>query len=172
MQQWRSQRHVCRSRIRPVLCAWLALGFFTPVLVAAADREPTPEQVTERTKGLLSVWDALRSRTAGARIHVDQGMPSSGEFGGSRMWWLRTGASIEGGIPLSERLMIGITPSFAWERLLIEGSNDFIVSQSGRDTRFTDFYESSIRLGGKYRFTDTWGMEMVVGLSARHERGA
>jgi len=99
-------------------------------------------------------------------------MPSSGEFDGPQIWWLRTGASIEGAIPLSEKFAIGIAPSFAWERLIVEGSNDFVVSRSGRDTRFTDFYDSSLRLGATYRYSDNWGVELVLGVSARQEQGA
>lgn len=154
--------------------ALLAVALLAPGEAASDtnDVSPTREQVTERTEGLLAVWDALRSNVAGMRVRVDQDLLSSGEFDGARTWWVRSGLELEGGLPVGERLAIGIAPSFAWERLVIDGSDDFVISQEARDTRFTDFYDSRLRVGARYRIDDQWGAEAVTGFSARHEQGA
>ncbi len=139
---------------------------------AAEDRGPTVEQVTERDVGLAALWQALRDGTAGMRVAVGQSLVSSGEFDGVRLSWFRTEAGIQGGIPLAEGFNLGIAPSFAWERLTVDGNDDFVVSQSGRDIRFTDFYDTSLRIGASYTIDDEWAIEAVSGWSARHESGA
>ena len=139
---------------------------------AAEDRGPTVEQVTERAEGLSALWQTLRRGTAGMRVALRQELVSSGEFQGARLGWFRTEAGIQGGVPLGSRLSLGIAPSFAWERLSVEGNDDFIVSQTGRDVRFTDFYDTSLRVGASFTIDDAWSVEAVSGWSARHEAGA
>ena len=142
-------------------------------LVAAAQRaEPTTEQVTERTRSFAALWDVLRARAAGLRIRADQDLISTGEFGGANLAWFRTAVSIEAGAPIGDSLSVAFSPAFAWEHLYVDGRNDFIVSQQRRDTRLTDFYESSFRLGARYDLNDSWGFEVGSGYSARHESGA
>lgn len=150
----------------------IALAVTLPPSAAAQDRKPTTEQLTERTRSLTALWELLRSRAAGLRIRADQGLVSTGEFDGARLAWLRSAVSVEAGVPLGDSLSVAFSPSFAWEHLWIEGSDDFNVSQDRRDTRLTDFYESSFRAGASYRIDENWGGEIVAAFSARHETGA
>ncbi len=139
----------------------------------AEDRGPTRAQVTERNEGLVSLWDALRARAAGMRIRLRQALVSTGEFEGSRLAWTRSEIGFDAGMPLLEgRLKLGLSPSFAWERLSIAGSDEFIVSRTGRDRGFTDFYDTSLRLGASLELDRGFGVEAISGWSARHERTA
>ena len=140
---------------------------------ASADSlEPTTEQLSERTRSFGALWSALQENTKGLRIRANEELLTSGEFDGARTWWLRTGVTLEGALPLTDTIILGISPSFGWERLVVDGANDFIIARSGRDTGFTDFYGSGLRLGARIRATDDFEFEFVTGFSSRHERGA
>ncbi|MCA9505733.1 MAG: hypothetical protein H6748_09165 [Spirochaetaceae bacterium] len=159
------------------LAGALAVAFgLAPIRVALANDEaapaPTEAQVTERTDALLSLWDSLRRDAAGLRLGFDEELVSAGKLGGARTWWLRTGLSAAGGIALGHGINVGISPGFAWERLVIDGPDTFNLSRTGRRSDFTDFYESSLRLGADYEFDETWGAEILTGFSARHEQSA
>lgn len=169
----RDRRRVRRSaRIGGALAAAIGLGWLGPPAAAAQNADPTTEQVTERTRSFLALWDLLRTRAAGLRIRADQDLISTGEFDGAQLAWLRTAFSVEAGTPVTDSLSVAFSPAFAWEHLIVEGGEDFVVSQQQRDTRLTDFYESSFRLGASYRIDESWGLELVGAYSARHESGA
>lgn len=166
-------RRVPAGRSRAGAGLALLLVALAPSLSPAEDRGPTTAQVTERNAGLAALWDTLRGRAAGLRIRARQELVSSGEFDGARLGWLRSEIAFEGGVPLLDgRLRIGLSPSFAWEHLLIEGTDDFLVSRTGRDVRFTDFYDTGLRLGASFDLNERWGVEAISGWSARHEVGA
>lgn len=168
------------GRLRAVArAAWLGaitltvagLALATPVF--AEDRGPTRAQVTERNEDLLNLWETLRARAAGMRIRLRQELVSTGEFEGSRLAWTRSEVGFEAGVPLLEgRLKLGVSPTFAWERLSIAGSDEFVVSQTGRDRGFTDFYDTSLRLGASLDLDRGFGVEAISGWSAQHERAA
>jgi hypothetical protein len=150
----------------------MLLIFVVAARAAADDPKPTPEQVTERTRGFASLWNVLRSRIAGLRVRADQSVLSSGEFDGARLWWLRSGLELQAGAPINEKISLGISPSFAWERLLVDGSDAFVVSRNGRDVELDEFLDTGLRVGTSYGLSETWAIEAVTGFSARHERGA
>ena len=150
----------------------IAITIACPLAASAETAEPTTEQVTERTRSFAALWELLRTRAAGLRIRADQDLISTGEFDGARLAWFRTAFAIEAGAPVSESLSLAFSPAFAWEHLSVDGGDDFIVSQQQRDTRLKDFYESSFRIGARYRIDDSWGVEIVGAYSARHESGA
>ena len=150
----------------------LLLVFVLAARAAADDPKPTPEQVTERTRGFASLWNVLRSRVAGLRVRADQSVLSSGEFDGARLWWLRSGLELQAGAPITDKISLGISPSIAWERLLVDGSDAFVVSQNGRDVELDEFLDTELRVGTSYRISETWAIEGVTGFSARHEHGA
>ncbi len=139
---------------------------------SADELEPSPELVTERHRALLALWDTLMERIDGLRVRVDEQLLTSGEFDGARIWWLRSGVALEGGTALSESVHVGVSPSFAWERLAAEGDEKFVVGRGGRDTEITDFLDTSLRVGASYDLDERWGLEGVAGFSARHETGA
>lgn len=151
----------------------LALGLAASPPAVAEDRGPTRAQVTERNEGLASLWDTLRGSVAGLRVRLRQELVSTGEFEGSRLAWIRSEIGFDAGLPLlDDRLKLGISPSFAWERLDVAGNDDFILSRSGRQAGFSDFFDSSLRLGANYELERGFGVEAVTGWSARHEQGA
>lgn len=162
--------------IRPsvgLVALGLSAALASPGFVAAEDRGPTRAQVTERNEALISLWETLLTRAAGLRVRLRQELVSTGEFEGSRLIWTRSELGFEAGLPLLDgRLKLGLSPSFAWESLNIAGSDAFVVSQSGRDAGFADFYDSSVRFGTRLDLTRGFGLEAISGWSARHERGA
>lgn len=167
-----------RERIAPVVGVAATMLVFGAAMrpsaasADAADLAPTREQVAERDRGIGALWNTFRTRAAGLRTHLDQGLVSSGEFDGARTWWLRSGVALEAGVPIGERVEIGLSPSFAWERLLVEGSETFVFAQSGRERRFTDFLDSSLRVGARVMLDERWDLELATGFSSRHEDGA
>jgi hypothetical protein len=153
----------------------LALGLLVaaiPTAVVAQDIAPTPEQVTERSTGFLSLWNALRAGESGLRVRLEPALVSSAKYDGSRAWWYRTGASIEAGMPITENFNVGISPSFAFERLVVKGADDFIIGEDGRDSNISEFFDGSLNVGAKYDLNESWGAEFVLRGSARQESGA
>ncbi len=138
----------------------------------ADDLGPSREQVAERERGILAALQTFRRDIAGLRIQLEQGLVSSGEFDGARTWWIRSGFGIQGGLPITDKINLGISPTIAVERLKIDGSSDFITSQNGRDTRFTDFIDGALRIGADYELPKGFGLEAVTGASVRQEKGA
>ena len=162
-----------RSRSVGLAAIGLSVVLARPGLVAAQDRGPSRAQVTERTEGLTGLWELLRARAAGLRVRFRQDLLSTGEFEGSRLAWTRSEVGLEAGAPLFDgRISLGISPSFAWERLSVSGNDAFLVSRSGREEDFTDFYDSGLRLGTRFDLPRGFGLEALAGWSARHERGA
>lgn len=155
------------------LASGLVLGLaLAPLQAIANDRAPTAEQLTERDRGVGALWDSLVENAAGLRIRFEENVVSTGRFHGAQLGWFRSSLSLEGGVPIGKSFGIAISPEFAWERLTVEGDNDFVVSRTGRDSRLDDFYDSSLRIGARYEFDETWSTEFVTGFSARHEAGA
>ncbi len=138
----------------------------------ADDLDATREQVTERTKGYLSVLEALRAGESGLRLRLEPALVSSGKFDGARIGWWRTGISVAGGLPLSERATLGISPSFAYEQLVSKRSDDFIISAEGRDSDVADFIDAALNIGADYRFDGGFGAEIATRASVRQELGA
>lgn len=159
-----------RPVARPLLFALLVLAAGGGA--SAQDLAPSPEQVSERTRDAAAIWRTFRDQVAGIGIRADQSLISSGEFDGARTWWFRSGLALEGGVPITESFALGISPAIAWERLAVEGSDDFIIAETGRDAQLTDFLDNSFRLGARYDFNEAWAVEGVAGYSARFETGA
>jgi hypothetical protein len=170
-QPWSNARG---RRVAP-LVAGLGLGLCAITMAGATSADelvPSPEQVTERTRSLLALWGALMDRLDGLRVRVDEQLLTTGEFDGARIGWLRSSLAVEGGTALTDAVHVGLSPSFAWERLIVKGNEEFVVGRGGRDTEITDFLDSSLRAGASYDFNERWGLEGVAGFSARHETGA
>lgn len=139
----------------------------------ANDPAPSPEQLTERTEELRSVWSVFQENVASLRLGIDERLVSAGEFGRARARWFRTGFSVEGGGPITDRLQLGVSPSVAIETLSFDGSDTFTTSAaSGRSTRLDDFLDAALRIGGSYRFDHGLGVELVSSSTLRQERGA
>lgn len=152
-----------------ILAGGLAL---TPTRAGSEDVSPTPEQITERNQGLLGLWDAMRERTAGMRVRGETGLVSTGEFGGARTWWSRTGLAVDGGLPLSDRVSLAIGQSIAYERLDFAGSGDLTTSTSGRDSHISNFLDATFRVGANGEISHGFGAELVTSLNLRQEVGA
>ena len=78
--------------------------------VQAQDRGPTAEQLTERTQTFDALWEALRVSTAGLRFRFEEELVSTGEFDDAKFTWLRSGLSVEGGVPITDSFGIGVVP--------------------------------------------------------------
>lgn len=159
-----------------VTCWGLSIGlglvFSSPATAQDRLNGPTTEQVVERTGGILAVWESLREGESGMRVRLEPGLVSSGKFDGSRILWFRTAMSIEGGLPLSDRIDFGISPSFATEQLIVKRSDDFIVDQQGGASTISDFIDGSLSVGGRIRFDRGFGAELATRASVRQEVGA
>ncbi len=139
----------------------------------ADDPAPSPEQLTERTEEFRSFWSTFQSNVASLRYGIDERLVSAGEFDGARARWFRTGFSVEGGGPITDRLQLGVSPTVAIETLSFDGSDTFTTSiASGTSTRLDDFLDAAFRVGGNYRFDHGLGAELVTSASVRQERGA
>ncbi len=161
--------------LRKACRAFKACLLFTALVArpsAANEIGPTAEQLTERTLGVSALWDSLIERSAGLKIRLAEDLVSSGEFNGASTLWWRTAIGIQAGAPLTDKINIGISPGFAWERLDVNGNDDFVISRAGRDVRLDDFYDSSLRIGANYEWNEKWGGEFITSFSARHESGA
>lgn len=157
---------------RGAILACLGGALLTAHNANADDLDPTREQVTEREKGYLSVWEAMRARDSGLRVRLEPALVSSGKFDGARIGWWRAGVSVAGGMPLSERVSLGISPSFAYEQLVLKRSDDFIISEEGRDSDVADFVDAALNIGANYRFNGGFGAEISSRASVRQEIGA
>ena len=134
---------------------------------------PSPEQLTERTEELRSVWSTFQSNVASLRFGIDERLVSAGVFDGARALWFRTGFSVEGGGPIADRFQLGVSPTVAVETLSFDGSDRFASSISnGRSTRLDDFLDAALRIGGSYRFDHGLGVELLTSATLRQERGA
>jgi len=164
-------RDVLRRAIGTVVIA--SLVGFAAGPVRANDPAPTREQVSERTAGLLAVWPSLWSNIGSLRVRLEERLLSSGEFSGARARWFRTGLTVEAGGPVTDRLSLGVSPSFAYETLTFDGSDTFTSSPSqDRSSRFDDFLDASLRVGSSYRFDHGLGLELVTSATIRQEVGA
>lgn len=158
--------------MRPWVRLTVAFWFVLAGNAYGEDRGPTTEQVVERTGGLQSVWDALLNRESGLRLRLEPAVVSSGKFNGSRIGWYRVGGAVEAGFAISDRVQVAFSPSFAYERLDVDGRDDFIVGRFGRDASISDFLDGSLSIGGNYRLEKGWGAEIVTSASVRQESGA
>jgi hypothetical protein len=148
------------------------LAFVAPT-ARAEDPAPSPEQLTERTEELRSVWSTFQSNIASLRFGIDERLVSAGVFDGARARWFRTGFSVEGGAPITDRFQLGLSPTVAIESLSFDGSDTFASSLVGhRSTRLDDFLDAALRLGATYRFDHGFGAELLTSTTLRQERGA
>ena len=139
----------------------------------ADDPAPSPEQLTERTEELRSVWSTFQDNIASLRFGIDERLVSAAVFDGAQARWFRTGFSVEGGGPVTDRFQIGASPTLAIETLSFDGSDTFASSLlKGRSTRLGDFLDAALRVGGNYRFDHGLGAELITSASLRQERGA
>lgn len=146
---------------------------FVAATARAEDPAPSPEQLTERTEELRSVWSTFQSNVASLRFGIDERLVSAGVFDGARARWFRTGFSVEGGAPITDRFQIGLSPTVAIETLSFDGSDTFASSLVGhRSTRLDDFLDAALRLGATYRFDHGFGAEILTSTTLRQERGA
>ena len=142
-------------------------------LSRADDAAPTPEQVTERATDLLAAWSTFQSNVARLRYGIDEHLVSAGEFDGARARWFRTGLSVEGGGPITDRFQLGVSPTVAFETLTFDGSDTFATSiENGRAIRFDDFLDAAFHIGGSYRFDRGLGVEFGTSANLRQETGA
>jgi hypothetical protein len=146
---------------------------FASLSASASSPAPTREQVTERTAAVRAIWSTLWATAASVRLGVDERLVSAGEFGGARARWFRTGASFEAGGPVTKRASLGVSPSFAYETLHFDGSDTFQSSpNTGRSSRFDEFLDAALRVGGSYRLDHGFGIELVTSANLRQETGA
>lgn len=143
-----------------------------PAAAQERDLAPTPEQVLDRNEALDALTDALWTQLRRLRVDFENRLVSSGEFDGARARWYRTGLTVEGGVPISDRASFIVSPSFAFERLDFDGSDEFTISQSGRASNPNEFLDASLRVGGGYRFDYGLGLELVTSANLRQEVGA